>query len=135
MFHCLLHLYFKKRFYFLQYLQIFILELTHTYLDLLQGYYICCIYNMSESFLVIIYQEYKYFDHKISYNYFSWIESKLRHMNCNGIGNKNKIIEVDFNSLNAELNPICYFLALLGSHHILHVSRIRVTQLSIPTHA
>jgi len=56
-------------------------------------------------------------------------------MNCNGIGNKNKIIEVDFNSLNAELNPICYFLALLGSHHILHVSRIRVTQLSIPTHA
>jgi hypothetical protein len=28
--------------------------------------------------------------------------------------------------LNAELNPICHFLALLGAHHILHVSRIRV---------
>jgi len=28
--------------------------------------------------------------------------------------------------LNAELNPICYLLALLGAHHILHVSRIRV---------
>jgi len=28
--------------------------------------------------------------------------------------------------LNAELNPICHLLALLGSHHILHVSRIRV---------
>jgi hypothetical protein len=31
-----------------------------------------------------------------------------------------------FNSLNAELNPICHLLALLGAHHILHVSRIRV---------
>jgi hypothetical protein len=30
------------------------------------------------------------------------------------------------NSLNAELNPICHFLALLGAHHILHVNRIRV---------
>jgi len=33
-----------------------------------------------------------------------------------------------FNPLNAELNPICYLLALLGAHHILHVSRIRVKQ-------
>jgi len=31
-----------------------------------------------------------------------------------------------FNPLNAELNPICHLLALLGTHHILHVSRIRV---------
>jgi hypothetical protein len=31
-----------------------------------------------------------------------------------------------FNPLNADLNPICHLLALLGSHHILHVSRIRV---------
>jgi len=30
------------------------------------------------------------------------------------------------NSLNADLNPICHLLALLGAHHILHVSRIRV---------
>ena len=29
-------------------------------------------------------------------------------------------------SLNAELNPICHLLALIGAHHILHVSRIRV---------
>ena len=28
--------------------------------------------------------------------------------------------------LNAELNPICQLLALLGAHHILHISRIRV---------
>jgi hypothetical protein len=31
-----------------------------------------------------------------------------------------------FNPLNADLNPICHLLALLGSHHIFHVSRIRV---------
>ena len=37
------------------------------------------------------------------------------------------------NPLNAELNPICHLLALLGPHHILHVSRIRVkVQLSHP---
>jgi len=34
--------------------------------------------------------------------------------------------------LNAELNPICHLLALLGAHHILHISRIRVKiQLSV----
>jgi hypothetical protein len=31
-----------------------------------------------------------------------------------------------FNTLNAKLNPICHLLALLGAHHIFHVSRIRV---------
>ena len=36
-----------------------------------------------------------------------------------------------FNPLNAELNPICHFLALLGAHHILHVSRIRVNRLVV----
>ena len=35
-----------------------------------------------------------------------------------------------FNSLNPELNPICYLLALLGAHHFLHVSRIRVKLLT-----
>ena len=33
--------------------------------------------------------------------------------------------------LNAELNPICYLLALLGAHHFLHVSRIRVKSLTL----
>ena len=32
---------------------------------------------------------------------------------------------LSFNLLNAKLYPICNFLALLGAHHILHVSRIR----------
>jgi hypothetical protein len=31
-----------------------------------------------------------------------------------------------FNPLNAELNPICHLLALLGARHILHISRIWV---------
>jgi hypothetical protein len=34
--------------------------------------------------------------------------------------------EIIFKPLNAELNPTCHLLALLGAHHILHVSRIRV---------
>jgi len=33
------------------------------------------------------------------------------------------------NALNAELSPIYHLLALLGAHHILHVSWIRVKQL------
>jgi len=33
-----------------------------------------------------------------------------------------------FNPLNAELNPICHLLALLGAHPILHISRIRVNK-------
>jgi len=36
-----------------------------------------------------------------------------------------------FNPLNPELNPICYLLALLGDHHFLHVSRIRVKLLNL----
>ena len=36
-----------------------------------------------------------------------------------------------FNPLNTELNPVCYLLALLGAHHFLHVSRIRVKSLTL----
>jgi len=35
-----------------------------------------------------------------------------------------------FNPLNPELNLICFLLALLGAHHFLHVSRIRVKLLT-----
>jgi hypothetical protein len=38
---------------------------------------------------------------------------------------------LDINPLNAELNPICHLLALLGVHHFLHASRIRVKSLTI----
>ena len=37
---------------------------------------------------------------------------------------------VHFNPLNAELNPIYHLLALLGVHHFLHVSSIRVNIIS-----
>jgi len=41
------------------------------------------------------------------------------------------LASVHFNPLNAELNPICYLLALLGAHHFLHVSGIRVKLLTL----
>ena len=45
----------------------------------------------------------------------------------NNIGHSNK----EVNPLNPELNPICYLLALLGAHHFLYVSRIRVKSLTL----
>ena len=44
---------------------------------------------------------------------------------------KIEIICVFINPLKPELNPICYLLALLGAHHFLHVSRIRVKLLTL----
>jgi hypothetical protein len=38
-----------------------------------------------------------------------------------------------FKGLNAELNPICHLLVLLGAHHILHISRIKVKEYMINT--
>jgi hypothetical protein len=38
----------------------------------------------------------------------------------------NQNILHDINLLNAEQNPICHLLALLGAHLILYVSRVRV---------
>jgi hypothetical protein len=39
-------------------------------------------------------------------------------------------LPISINPLNAQLNPVCHLLALLGAHHIFHVSRIRVKDLS-----
>ena len=50
------------------------------------------------------------------------------------VGSKENGLEVNadkINPLNPELNPICYLLALLGAHHFLHVSRIRVKSLTL----
>ena len=44
-------------------------------------------------------------------------------------GEWRKIHNEELNPLNAKLNPICHLLALLGTRHILHVSRIRVNDL------
>jgi len=35
------------------------------------------------------------------------------------------------NPINAELNPICHLLALLGAHHFLHVSGIKVNSINM----
>jgi hypothetical protein len=40
-----------------------------------------------------------------------------------------------FNPLKAELNPICHLLALLGAHHILHVSRIKVNMKALHSYS
>jgi len=48
------------------------------------------------------------------------------HANNTGNLKENYLI----NPLSPELNPICYLLALLGAHHFLHVSRIRVRLLT-----
>jgi hypothetical protein len=37
-----------------------------------------------------------------------------------------------FNPLNAELNPICHLMALLGAHPIPHGSRIRIKVRQVP---
>ena len=50
----------------------------------------------------------------------------LSHVNCVVVSST----PFDLNSLNAELNPICHLLALLGVH-FLHVSRIRVKSLTL----
>jgi len=66
---------------------------------------------------------------------------KTRWVVCHCVGNNLAKIEMGlilsvlrtvtvFNPLNPELNPICYLLALLGAHHFLHVSRIRVRLLT-----
>jgi len=47
------------------------------------------------------------------------------------IYSKSKFSQNTINLLNPELNPICYLLALLGAHHFLHVSRIRVKSLTL----
>jgi len=36
------------------------------------------------------------------------------------------LLKIHFNPLNAQLNPICHLLALLGAHHIFHVGGLRV---------
>ena len=53
-----------------------------------------------------------------------WLLALLR---CNFCGLTHFIyLHPLFNPSNADLNPIRHLLALLGTHHNLHVSRIRV---------
>ena len=54
--------------------------------------------------------------------HFNLTHRKRGHLNCLNVRSRGFN---NFNPLNAELNPICYLLALLAQH-FLHVSRIRV---------
>ena len=46
--------------------------------------------------------------------------------------NAPKNVMTCINPLNAELNPICHLLVLVGPQHILHVSRVRVNVPLLP---
>jgi hypothetical protein len=53
----------------------------------------------------------------------------IRHVSIpfrHGTSPFSKIFLCVINPLNAELNPICHLLTLLGAHPIFHISRIRV---------
>jgi hypothetical protein len=52
---------------------------------------------------------------------FRYLGKVITNQNCT-----HKEMNGTLNPLNTELNPICHLLALLGAHHILHVTRIRV---------
>jgi hypothetical protein len=53
--------------------------------------------------------------------------ASLRHMHLGSF-----FLEPEgINPLNGELNPICHFLALLGAHHILHISSVRVKSINL----
>ena len=57
--------------------------------------------------------------------------TKLLHkLNFSKFDSRYSVHHHTINPLNPELNPICYLLALLGAHHVLHVSRIRVKLLT-----
>ena len=69
---------------------------------------------------------------------FGVLSSVCRLNSCTSCQRRNQFLQSKFsvnlrhliNPLNPELNPICYFLALLA-HHFLHVSRIRVKSLTL----
>ena len=71
--------------------------------------------------------------HLVSRDNLYKIVNILRSFSFNSMQEKylNFNFTLEFNPLNAELNPICYLLALLGAHHFLHFSRIRVKLLTL----
>ena len=60
-----------------------------------------------------------------------YLRDKINEHKANSKDHSITDIHHKFNPLNAELNPICCLLALLGAHHFLHVSRIRVNSLTL----
>ena len=65
----------------------------------------------------------------LDYKYFTSVAEYFFSLMMLGSGLKYVSVpfsQINFHPLKAELNPICHFLALLGAHHILHISRTRV---------
>ena len=62
-------------------------------------------------------------------NYSFWFYSRVSFSERQRHTWKKPVAVNTVNPLNAELNPICHLLTLLGAHHILHISRIRVKML------
>ena len=63
----------------------------------------------------------------LKYSVLTFVEKIYKMQHLEGSGTPVLYIgHTVLNPLNAKLNPICHFLALLGAHPILHVGRIRV---------
>ena len=63
---------------------------------------------------------------------FSWAVIMVNQCGMWLNGTYQLLVHVDnVNPLNAELNPICHLLALLGVYHFLHVSRIMLKSLTL----
>ena len=85
----------------------------------------------SSRFILILYNFFILFRVYIIYNYliitnisYNWSVSYADFWQTDSMCSR--FVQHTINPLNPELNPICYLLALLGAHHFLHVSRIRV---------
>jgi hypothetical protein len=59
-----------------------------------------------------------------------WLAPDLPESNC-CFSRGGSLFHSVINPLNPELNPICHLLPSLGTHHFLHVSRIRVKSLTL----
>ena len=74
----------------------------------------------------------------VQHSRFAFTSTASKHMHCSFLFLAYFLVifvffrsKILFNPLNPELNPICYLLALLGAHHFLRVSRIKVKSLTL----
>ena len=76
-------------------------------------------------YMLLTFNKYNVFSHNVLLDIIKVFSPTDAQLNC--LKSNFKIyIKIDINPLNAELNPICHLLALLGAHHIFHVSGLRV---------
>ena len=93
-------------------------EITFLFFDFMCHFNLLHIQTLGE-FILIFYED----------KHIVWSVKKLCIHNCWKIWVL--VGAVSFNPLNVELNPVCHLLALLGVHHFLHISRIRVKSLTL----